>query len=130
MHGEAVRKARSLLWEDGMYQSALGPGRMVSQGKDHGGEQNLSRLLCATWDGRRLAARMRVLGGCLITTGAPVIVLGRSSDPAVWRVLAVLALIWVVLVPPMIGLLHRAWRNRRLVEKLHGLARDEAGLSS
>jgi hypothetical protein len=82
-------------------------------------QRNLSELLHATSEGKKLASFRRVLGTLLVITAAPVMVLSRSADPTIRRALTILALVWLAMVLPMVRLLCVEWQNRRVVDRLH-----------
>ena len=84
-------------------------------------QRNLAELLRATYDGKRLASFRRVLTALLIATGTPVLVLSRSSEPAIRHLLMILTLVWLALLLPTVRLLCTEWQNQRLTERLQAL---------
>jgi hypothetical protein len=81
-------------------------------------ELAVGRLNGFAYVGRRLARIRRILGAFLIIFGTPVVVLIRSTDPAVRHTLVGLALAWLALFVPMGGLLCVEWRNSRRADDL------------
>lgn len=68
-------------------------------------QRTLYALARAGHDARRLAARRRVLGALLVTTGAPLIVLGcLRVSPLGWTEVG-LASLWLATALPMIRVL-------------------------
>ena len=84
-------------------------------------QRRLSELVRAAYAGKRLAALRRGLTAALVLVGAPVIVLGRTSEGTTRRVLTVLGVIWLAMVLPMIRLLCAEWRNRRIMDDLQAI---------
>jgi hypothetical protein len=81
-------------------------------------------LVRAIYDGKRLASFRRVLGALLLATGVPILVLSRSTDSKIRRVLTVLATIWLLLVLPMVRVLVMEWQNRRVTDRLRAIVGD------
>jgi hypothetical protein len=80
-----------------------------------------SRLNQAAYDGRRLAALRRFVGGALVALGAPVAVFSRSDDPRIRHALAVLSIVWLMFALPLFRLLFSEWHNRRLITELRAM---------
>jgi hypothetical protein len=96
--------------------SQLGPGQASADLP-----KTSYRINQAIYDAKRLASFRLALGTMLIGLGAPVLILGRSTDPRIRSTLAILSILWLMLLLPMVRLLFVESRNRRLLTNLRAL---------